>query len=325
MPLTDLPHEELLRYRPEAAGPADLDAFWDGTLAGARAHGDGGARVTPVAGSLLRSVDVYDVRFPGFGGEPVAAWLLVPRGAEGRRPAVVEYLGYSQGRGLPVERLLFASAGYVSLVVDSRGQGNDTPDPHPGGPQWVGGFMTRGVESPEGYYYRRLYTDAVRAVDFVRGLPQVDPDRVVVAGGSQGGALALAAAALADGLVAAALVDVPFLQHVRRAVEISSDGPYREVAEYLRFHSRGNVEQTFATLAYADGMHLAPRATAPALFSAALMDPVCPPSTVFASYHRYGGKADMEVWPFGDHAGGRSSQQQRQLEWLRDHGLGVAD
>ena len=323
MPLTDLPHEELLRYRPEPAAPADLDSFWAGTLAGARAHGDAGTRTTPLAGSLLRGAEVYDVRFPGFGGEPVAAWLLVPRGATGPLPAVVEYLGYSQGRGLPLERLLFPSAGYVSLVVDSRGQGTDTPDPHAGGPQWVAGFMTRGVESPESYYYRRLYTDAVRAVDFVRGLPQVDPDRVVVAGGSQGGALALAAAALADGLVAAALIDVPFLQHIRRAVEISGDGPYPEIAEYLRLHSREKAERTFATLAYVDGLHLAPRAGAPALFSVGLMDPVCPPSTVFASYHRYGGEADIAVWPFGDHGGGRASQQQRQLEWLRDHGLGV--
>ncbi|GAA4993100.1 hypothetical protein GCM10025734_21890 [Kitasatospora paranensis] len=179
----------------------------------------------------------------------------------------------------------------------------------------------RGV--PERYYYRRLYTDAVRAVDFVRGLPQVDADRVVVAGASQGGGLALATAALADGLVAAALVDVPFLQHFRRAVEIAGVGPYPEIAEYLGLHSREQVERTFATLAHFDGLHLASRASAPALFSVGLMDPVCPPSTVFASYHRYAGHKDIEVWRFADHAGGRSSQQRRQLEWLRDRGLGA--
>ncbi|WP_431677676.1 acetylxylan esterase [Kitasatospora sp. KL5] len=321
MPLTDMPYEELLRYRPEVAGPEGLEVFWEGTLAAARAVG-GGSAVTPVEGCLLRSAEVYDVRFPGFGGEPVAGWLLVPRGARGPLPAVVEYLGYSQGRGLPLERLLYVSAGYAYLVMDTRGQGHDTPDPHPGGPQWAAGFMTRGIGSPEDYYYRRLYTDAVRAVDFVRGLPQVDPARVVVAGASQGGGLALAAAALAGDAVAAALVDVPFLQHFPRAVETASAGPYPEIAEYLGLHRRDAVEQVFATLAYVDGLHLAPWASAPALFSAALMDPVCPPSTVFAAYHRYGGPADMEVWRFGDHAGGRASQQQRQLEWLHERGLG---
>ncbi|MFD9127791.1 acetylxylan esterase [Kitasatospora sp. NPDC059571] len=320
MPLTDLPYEDLLQYRPEPAAPEGLDAFWTATLAQAR-EAAGEARVVPVADALLPAFEVFDVRFPGYGGEPVAGWLLVPRGAEGPLPAVVEFLGYSQGRGLPLERLVFPAAGYAYLVMDTRGQGHDTPDPHPGDPQWYAGLMTRGVESPERYYYRRLYTDAVRAVDFVRALPQVDADRVVVAGGSQGGGLALAAAALADGSVAAALVDVPFLQHFRRAVEIAVAGPYPEIAEYLRLHSPERVERTFATLDHFDGLQLAPRAGAPALFSVGLMDPVCPPSTVFASYHRYGGPKEIEVWRFGDHGGGLAPQRRRQLEWLRDRGL----
>ncbi|MEW1912447.1 acetylxylan esterase [Kitasatospora sp. NPDC085895] len=268
MPLTDLPYEDLLRYRPEPAVPADLDAFWDDTLAEARAHG-GPASVTPVGDSLLRGAEVHDVRFPGHGGEPVAGWLLLPRGARGPLPVVVEYPGYSQGRGLPLERLLYVSAGYAHLVMDTRGQ----------------------------------------------GLPRIDPERVVVGGASQGGGLALAAA----------LVDVPFLQHFPRAVETASAGPYPEIAGYLGLHRRDAVEQVFATLAYVDGLHLAPRATAPALFSAALMDPVCPPSTVFATYHRYGGPAAIEVWRFGDHAGGRASQQRCQLEWLCEQGLGAAN
>lgn len=118
------------------------------------------------------------------------------------------------------------------------------------------------------------------------------------------------------------MVNVPFLQHFRRAVEISGSGPYPEIAAYLRMHSREKVEQTFRTLSYFDGVHLAGRATAPALFSVGLMDPVCPPSTVFASYNRYGGEKDIEVWEFADHGGGYDSQARRQPEWLRDRGLG---
>ncbi|MFG2823034.1 acetylxylan esterase [Kitasatospora sp. NPDC048365] len=317
MPLTDLPLEQLLAYRPEVDAPADLDAFWAGTLAAARAAG-GSARLLPVEGSPLTGVDVWDVRFPGWRGEPVAGWLLAPRGAPGPLPVVVEYLGYSQGRGLPLEHLLYPAAGWAVFVMDSRGQGHETPDAHEGpAAQWVGGFMTKGVDAPQHHYYRRLYADAVRAVDFVRGLDGlVDPGRVVVAGNSQGGGVALAVAALADGLVAGAMVNVPFLQHFRRSVEIAGDGPYPEVAEYLRFHTPGAVERTFRTLSYFDGVNLAARAGAPALFSVALMDPVCPPSTVYAAYHRYAGPKEMAVWPFADHAGGRAAQLDRQLRWL---------
>lgn len=137
MPLTDSPHDELTDYRPDSNPPQDFDAFWERSLAAAR--GCGGAvkveRVTDL--HLLRTVEVDDVRFPGWNGEPVAAWLLRPRDAEGPLPVVVTYIGYSGGRGLPTDNLLWSAAGYAQLVVDSRGQGHDTPDSTEGhGTQW---------------------------------------------------------------------------------------------------------------------------------------------------------------------------------------------
>jgi cephalosporin-C deacetylase len=321
VPLTDMSLDELRAYRPEIAEPEDFDAFWAETLAEVRSH-PLAPSWTPVTDTFLSTVDVFDVRFAGWAGQPVAGWLILPRGAEGPLPAVVEFIGYSGGRGLPEERLLYASAGYAHLVVDSRGQGHATPDRTEGqGGQWVGGFMTRGIEDPRHYYYRRLMSDCVRAVEAAREHPMVDPDRVVVAGGSQGGGLSIAVAGLAPELVAAALPDVPFLCHFRRAVEIASEDPYPEIAEYLRRHSRNRVEETFRTLSYFDGANFAARATAPALFSVGLMDPICPPSTVYAAYHRWKGEAGIEVWPFADHGGGYADQSRRRLAWLHARGL----
>ncbi|WP_330274775.1 acetylxylan esterase [Lentzea sp. NBC_00516] len=323
MPLTDAPLDELVVYRPEIQAPPDFDEFWDRTLGEARSAG-GAVEATEVTDRhLLRTVEVADVRFPGFGGDPVAAWLLRPRGSHGPLPVVVTYLGYSCGRGLPTDHLLWSAAGYAQLVVDSRGQGHDTPDRVAGGgTQWVKGFMTSGIDSPDDHYYRRLVTDCVRAVDAVPHLPGVDPERVVVAGGSQGGGLSIAVAGLARDRVAAALPDVPFLCHYRRAAEMAGEGPYVEIAEYLRWHSRHGVEPAFRTLSYFDGVHFAQRATAPALFSVGLMDPVCPPSTVYAAFNHYAGEdRTMTVWPFADHGGGYGSNPVTQLEWLRDRAL----
>lgn len=91
------------------------------------------------------------------------------------------------------------------------------------GTQWVEGFMTRGIDSPENYCYRRLVTDCVRAVDAVAELPGLDGHRIVVAGASQGGGLALAVAGPAGDRVAAAMPDVPFLCHFRRAAAICGE------------------------------------------------------------------------------------------------------
>jgi cephalosporin-C deacetylase len=123
-----------------------------------------------------------------------------------------------------------------------------------------------------------VFADAVRAVEAVRTLPDVDPVSVAVSGISQGGGISLAVAGLVPD-VRAVMPDVPFLCHFERAVDICDTDPYAEITRYLSVH-RGAVRQTFATLSYFDGVNFARRAAAPALFSVALMDQTCPPSTV---------------------------------------------
>ena len=329
VPLTDLPLEQLRDHLGDVAEPAGFDAFWADSLALAREH-PLDLRLSPGPGPELAHVEVSDVRFCGWGGDRVAAWFLRPRNAPGPLPVVVKFIGYSGTRGRPVEHTEWAAAGYALLVVDTRGQGSDTPDPDTSATagQWVNGFMTKGVQDPATYYYRRAYVDCARAVEAAAALPGVDPSRLVVAGGSQGGAFALAAAHLAGGAVSAALVDVPFLCSIRRACDVAGDGPYLEVVTFLRRHSREAVEQTFRTLAHVDGANHALRASAPALFSVGMMDPVCPPSTVFAAYNRYGRRAgaatgrpvrkDITVWEFSDHSGGAAHQFERQLRFLAE-------
>jgi cephalosporin-C deacetylase len=320
MPHTDLPLEELRRYDPQLPAPDDLWEFWEATLAEA-AGWPLDVSCTPVDTGLV-TVETQDVSFAGSGGSPVRAWLHLPARAlrgDGPLPAVVQYQGYNGGRGLPHEHVLWASAGFAHLVVDTRGQGSgwtvgDTADPV-GSDAAQPGFLTRGVLSPHEYYYRRVYTDATRALEVLRGHPEVDGDRVAVTGISQGGGIAVAVSALADG-VRAVMPDVPFLCDFPRAARTAAGDPYAEVVRYLKAH-RDRVDRVFRTLSYFDAAVLGRRSSAPALFSVALMDEICPPSTVFAAYHAYGGPKEIEVYPFNDHEGGEAHQQRAQLAWLR--------
>lgn len=313
---SDWPLELARTYSPDLPVPDDLEDFWRSTLDEAAVT----CQVERVDNGLV-AVETHDVTFTGFGGQAIRAWLHLPAAElrTGALPGVVQFQGYNGGRGLANEHVFWATAGYAQLVVDTRGQGSGwttgaTGDTGTTGPAQPG-FLTRGVEDRDTYYYRRAYADACRAVDVLGMHAAVDAARVAAVGASQGGALALAVAALVPDKVAAVLCDVPFLCDLRRAAVLAQAEPYLELVRYLAAH-RDHIEQTFATLAHFDGAVLGRLADAPALFSVAMMDVVCPPTTVFAAYNAYAGPKDIEVYEFNEHEGGEAFHRSRQLAWL---------
>jgi cephalosporin-C deacetylase len=320
MAFFDLSLKELESYCPEREEPADFDKFWKSTL--------DEARTFPLNASFekvdygLIAQETFDVTFSGFGGQPVKGWLILPKQRVGKLPCVVEYIGYGGGRSFPIDWLLWASAGYAHLVMDTRGQGSswsmgDTPDLYAdGGNAHFPGSMTKGILDPKHYYYRRVFTDAARAIETARAHPEVDAAKIAVTGGSQGGGITIAAAGL-DPYVVAAMPDVPFLCHYRRATELVDTYPYKEIAEYCHVH-RDKVDRVFTTLSYFDGVNFSARARAKALFSTALMDQVCPPSTVFAAYHQWTGEKAIKVYPYNGHEGGASYQTVEKLKFLNN-------
>jgi cephalosporin-C deacetylase len=317
MPAYDLPVDELRRYTSAVQEPVDFDDFWAATIGRARQ-----LAFTPTVEAVdagIPAVETFDVTFSGFDGEPIRAWLHRPADRHGDLPAVVRFVGYNCGRGLPHVVHPLVLAGYAVLTMDNRGQGavagytSDTSDT--GGLRRVlGGHATRGIESKETYYYRRLYTDAVLAVDAARALPGIDAEQIAVAGVSQGGGIALAVAGLTGGL-AGALIDVPFLSDVPRAVNLVSTVPYAEMTTVLATYPDSTAD-SLRVLSYFDGVHFAKRATAPAVFSVGLMDDVCPPSTVFAARNAYAGPNRMYEYPYGGHEGGGFAHEAVQLAWL---------
>ncbi|MER6950513.1 acetylxylan esterase [Nonomuraea sp. NPDC000554] len=319
MPLFDLPIDQLRAYRPDRDEPADFDVFWSRTLAEAREL-DLEAAFTPYDVPFAL-VDAYDVAFAGWGGHRISGWFIVPKGADGPLPCVMHYIGYSGGRGFPHDHLTWPAAGYAVFVMETRGHGGASPnhpgatgDPYGDSTPYAPGMMTKGILDPETYYYRRVFTDAVRAVDAAAAHPAVDANLIIASGGSQGGGIAQAVTALHPS-IKAALIDVPFLTHYRRAVEITDRDPYQEIVRFLATQ-RNAADQVFRTLSYFDGVNFAARAQAAALYSVALMDYTCPPSTVFAAYNHWQGPKEITVWPWNQHEGGSGSQREEQLRYL---------
>jgi cephalosporin-C deacetylase len=305
MALYDLPLAQLEQHRCAAPEPPGLDAFWTRTLEEARALATA-PRFEPHRPDAYGALAVDDVTFSGFGGDPIRGWFLRPRAATAPLACLVSFIGYGGGRSFPVDHALYAAAGHAVLVMDTRGQGGEwlpgaTGDPGAGasGAEHPG-VMTRGVGSPETYYFRRLYADAVRAVETAAEHPLVDRGRIAVAGFSQGGGLSLAAAALAPELVGLCMAGMPYLCDIERGSQIAPEAPYTELTRYLALHPE-RQDEIVATLRHVDCALLASRITARCIVSVGLMDPICPPSTVYAAYNAITAPKELCVFPYGTH------------------------
>jgi cephalosporin-C deacetylase len=324
MPWFDLPLEQLREYRTETVEPPELDWWWQRRLDEDRARARP-AQLTRYEADIYAPVEVYDAEFSGAGGDRIRAWYLRPAAANGQTPVVVKFIGYGGGRGLPAEHALLPALGYCVFVMDTRGQGGrwstgatgDHPEGQPGGPENAQ-LMTRGIGRPEHYYYTRLFTDAVRAVETASEL--AGAPRVAVSGVSQGGGLALATAALVPRVVAVCHADVPFLCDIQRAITLAPQPPYTEVPEFLA-HNLDLIPAALDTLRYVDCALLARRITARCLLSVGLMDEICPPSTVFAAYNEITAGKDIAVHPFTGHEV-PAAHLERQLRHFRDYLLG---
>ena len=312
------PLSELQRYKPALTKESDFESFWNKTLS-TFIDSNPRTQLTPLD-FPVNQLEVFDVTIEGYNREPIKGWFLSPKSIKSPQPTMVHFDGYGGGRGNPQEWLFWPTCGYPTLVMDTRGQGggyrrSDTPDgPYPRESQ-ASGFMTMGVLSPETYYYRRVYTDAVAFVRAAKSLPGVDSSRIITVGGSQGGGISIAATAL-SGEVFATMPDVPFLSHFSRAVEMVDTYPYQEIVNYCKVH-RDKVSKVMKTLSYFDGMNLATLAKVPALISVGLHDPICPPDTIYAAINHWAGEVEVKVWEFNTHEGGGTDNQLVQAEWIK--------
>ena len=279
MPQFDLPIDQLRAYTPDLAVPDDLDAFWDRTMAEARST-ELVATATPVETGLTAHLDpsTSRSRVRRDDGEGLAAPAAVPTDP---LPAVVEFIGYGGGRGLPHERR-HVVAGRLRPLRDGHARSGlhlvrrrDTPDPGPVGAPSHPGFMTRGILRPEPLL---LPPGLRRWRSRGRGRPRPSgrrPPRVAVTGGSQGGGDQPRGRALVPDVAAVMPRTSRSWLTSRARRPWSTPIPTRRSRATSKAH-RDHVEAASATLAYFDVAILGRRATAPALFSVGLMDEITP-------------------------------------------------
>jgi cephalosporin-C deacetylase len=255
--------------------PGDFDEFWRATLAEADAI-PLEPELAPLPMRSTTEVEVYEIHYASLDGLKIAGWYCRPRPEHLKPPypALICMPGYMAEPELPKA---WAYKGYAALGVAPRGKLRSNQRFNPGYP----GVLTHNITNRETYSYRGVYVDALRAVDFALSRPEIDPSRIGIRGGSQGGALAVVSAALRPNAIACAAVSAPFLAGIMSALELTHSYPYEEINEYLRIHPDSR-ESIRSALSYFDIINFARWVRSPLLMSIGLMDDCCPPETGLA-------------------------------------------
>lgn len=298
MPILDMPLDELKQYQGRSPRPNDLDAFWDANLKEA-AELDPMPVFTPYP-FPSKHVDCYELRFQSTKGATIYAKYLCPKDTSRQYPAVLHFHGLGGASAPWTELLAYASEGVCIASMDVRGQGGYSQD--------VGGYLgmtdvvpfMRGVDGPpRDLLYRDIYLDTVILHRVIASRPEVDAERMGCMGGSQGGALALACAALVPSIKRCA-PSYPYLCDFRRVWEMDlAKGAYDGLAFYFRKFDpqHKHEDELFEKLGYIDIQNLAPRIRAHVQFYTGLMDNICPPSTQFAAYNKITSEKELRIYP----------------------------
>lgn len=269
--------------------PADFDAFWGERVAE--------ADDVPLDYELSASDQVddfdtctyHDLRFIGMGGARLYAKYCVPAAVSGPVPLVLQFHGYPGCTRSWAEQSSWPGLGYAVLSMDNPGQGGRSEDIGGFAGTTVAGHLVAGIDGgPRNLYYVRLYQNQRILCRIAAELEGIDPTRVFVNGGSQGGGMGIACCALNQGLVRGASILYPFLSDFKAVWELGAD----EIAyEGIRYYSRwfdpdgSRADEWFGTLGYVDSLSFAHLVRCPVLFGTGLADVVCPPETQFAVYN----------------------------------------
>ena len=299
MPILDKPLEELRSYRGINPCPSDFNEYWaealrelDGT--------DPEVELIPNKEISPPQAEIFDLWFRGVGGARIYAKYARPKNRQTAGPAVLQFHGYSGSSGDWSDKLAFTGQGISIAAMDCRGQGGRSEDTTPVRGNTLHGHFIRGLDDSAGQLlFRRIFLDTVQLARVVMAMPENDPDRIGTQGGSQGGALSVACAAL-EPRISRCCSMYPFLSDYQRVWEMDlAKDAYAELRTFFRLYDplHKREREIFNRLGYIDVKNLAPRINAKVLMGLSLMDPICPPSTQFAVYNAITSEKEAVIYP----------------------------
>ena len=280
--------------------PADFNKFWEEQKA-ALAKVPVRAERTPVplTGRQADRFQCYDVKVDCVNQVPVSGYLTMPLKAKPKSlPAVVSYHGAgvrSASRIFRNNAICFDVNAHGILNGQTRAYYNNLRTNE------LRNYYYRNKNDREKFYFRDMYLRVLRALDYVKTLPEWDGKNLIVVGSSQGGAQALVAAAL-DPQVSLCLSGVPAMSdHSGNLLGRQSGWPRLFAAK----NGKPVDVKTAEASKYYDNVNFAKYIKAPVYMTVGMIDNTCVPTSVYAVFNNLPAATEkhMTIFPTEGHVG----------------------
>jgi cephalosporin-C deacetylase-like acetyl esterase len=273
------------KIRPTTAEPADFDRFWAEALEAARKSPLNAVKVL-LPEKCTSTQDVYEVSFQN-GTARVYGILMVPKKA-GKYPAVLQV----PGAGIRPYNGVNLGDEIISLEIGIHGLSVTLPPAvyNTLSAGALNGYWGFNKNDKERFYYKRVYTGCVRAVDYIFSLPEFDGETIGVGGGSQGGALSIVTAGLEP--------RIKFLAPFYPALcDLSGYYLKKRAGGWPHFFRDEKPQANeLETLAYFDVVNFARRVKVPGCYTWGLNDVTCPPTSMYAAYNVIPGAKELRLY-----------------------------
>lgn len=308
--------EELKSYTGRSPVPVDFEIFWQKQLQNMETELDYRFKAMDFH---LNFVKCYELTFECEENSLVYSKCMVPATSEGPFPVMFYFHGY-QGSGPDWSHMFqYVAAGYAVVCMDVRGQSGYSIDGGSFQGNTVKGHIIRGAtQGKEHLFYKGIYLDVCRLVRLVSQFTWADEKELYSYGASQGGALALIAAALNPEIKRTVAI-YPFLSDFKRVLELGDHGEaYNELFRYFKFHDpfHETEAEILDTLSYIDVKNFAHLIQAEVKMIIGMEDDICPPSAQFAIYNRIVSSKEIKIMPEYGHEAMNVKVNDLVFNWL---------
>ena len=317
--MLDMSLEELKRYQGCTPRADDFDVYWKRALA--ELEETPADDVWQESDFQVPNAICYDVFYTGVKGARIHAQVVVPSQVKKEYPALIQFHGYRGNCGQWITKLPYVAAGFIVAALDCRGQGGISEDIGGVKGNTMRGHIIRGLDGDvDNMLMRNIFLDTVQLARILFAMPSVDENKVGAFGVSQGGALAIALAAL-EPRIAKISTQYPFLSDYKRYLDMDlAKEASEELSDYFRLYDplHEREKEIFERLSYIDIQNLASRIKGEVQFALTLMDNICPPSTQFAVYNKISTIKETQIFQNFGHEDLPGQEDRRLQFFIRD-------